>query len=367
LENKTNEIANIKRELQRLEVTNQELLQKNQELEMNKNNFANNHSLERSHGNKPFSCNFCDQCFVQVDEVKEHIKIHNSLLEVEDLKNQVISLQTQVEELEVKLNISQKKEFKKKGKVEDKQEISESGVDQEVVKDILEQRKVMNQSKEKNNNNKNESENKKRKFTCGAKTVKLSKKDHLRVDNETLHEGKKAFKCNDCNKPFLKKSHLTRHEKTHLNRNLVSQDSKRKTYACKTCEKVFGRIEHLKDHTKTVHKRKKPYKCNECTKEFSKKNGLTIHMQSIHNENDPFSCKFCESLFKNRESLATHYSTIHSEEPMRQCKLCKGSQFFSVSNFQSHVTRLHSEDKPKSTTPKTCPICYAEFEPTWLS
>ena len=66
---------------------------------MNKNNFANNHSLERSHGNKPFSCNFCDQCFVQVDEVKEHIKIHNSLLEVEDLKNQVISLQTQVEEL----------------------------------------------------------------------------------------------------------------------------------------------------------------------------------------------------------------------------------------------------------------------------
>ena len=58
----------------------------------------------------------------------------------------------------MKLNISQKKEFKKKGKVEDKQEISESGVDQEVVTDILEQRKVMNQLKEKNNNNENKNE-----------------------------------------------------------------------------------------------------------------------------------------------------------------------------------------------------------------
>ena len=66
---------------------------------MNKNTLANNDSLERNHEIKPFSCNFCDQCFFQVDEVKEHIKIHNSLLEVEDLKNQVISLQTQVEEL----------------------------------------------------------------------------------------------------------------------------------------------------------------------------------------------------------------------------------------------------------------------------
>ena len=39
LENKTKEVANIMQELQRLEVTNEELLQKNQELEMNKNNY----------------------------------------------------------------------------------------------------------------------------------------------------------------------------------------------------------------------------------------------------------------------------------------------------------------------------------------
>ena len=103
LENKTKEVANIMQELQRLEVTNQELLQKNQELGMNKNNFANNHSLERSHENKPFSCKYCDKSFLQVHEVIEHIKIHSSILEVKDLKKQVKSLKTQVKELQVKL------------------------------------------------------------------------------------------------------------------------------------------------------------------------------------------------------------------------------------------------------------------------
>ena len=41
LDEKINELAKIKQELQRVNVTNLELLQKNQELKMNKNNFAN--------------------------------------------------------------------------------------------------------------------------------------------------------------------------------------------------------------------------------------------------------------------------------------------------------------------------------------
>jgi septal ring factor EnvC (AmiA/AmiB activator) len=64
--------------------------------------------------------------------VKEHIKIHTSISEVEDLRNQVKSLKTQVEELEAKLKSSQSKlafqtrkikKFKKKKKMESEQEI----------------------------------------------------------------------------------------------------------------------------------------------------------------------------------------------------------------------------------------------------
>ena len=75
-------------------------------------------SLERYHEVKPFSCKFCDQSFGIV---------HNSISEIEDLKDQVKSLKTQVEELKVKLRNSQKNEFKMKGKMEGKQEIPEAG------------------------------------------------------------------------------------------------------------------------------------------------------------------------------------------------------------------------------------------------
>ena len=69
-------------------------------------------SLGRYHKFKPFLCKFCDQYFGKVHEVEEHVKIHNSISEVKELKDQVIYLKTQIEELEGKLKNSQKSEFK---------------------------------------------------------------------------------------------------------------------------------------------------------------------------------------------------------------------------------------------------------------
>ena len=68
-------------------------------------NMAQYVSLEKCHEIKPFSCKLCSKLFVQVGEVKEHIKVQNFISEV---KEQVKSLKTQVTELEVKLKISQK-------------------------------------------------------------------------------------------------------------------------------------------------------------------------------------------------------------------------------------------------------------------
>ena len=92
-------------------------------------------SLERYPEVKPFSCKFCDESFQQVHEVKEHIKIHVSISEVEDLRNQLKSLKTQVEELEVKLKDSQsklafqtkqKEKSKRKAKIESELDILET-------------------------------------------------------------------------------------------------------------------------------------------------------------------------------------------------------------------------------------------------
>ena len=82
--NKANELSQVKQELQSFKVTNQELLQKIRKLETYKTTFAKNDSSCRNPEIKPFSCKYCDESFVQVHEVKEHIMIHTSNLENDD-------------------------------------------------------------------------------------------------------------------------------------------------------------------------------------------------------------------------------------------------------------------------------------------
>ena len=102
LDIKTEEVDNIKKEIHNFKITNQELLEKMQEVEGKKNN---NDLLERCPEIKPFSCKYCEKSFLQVHKVKEHIKVHNSISE--DLKNELKSLKTLVGELEVKFKKSQ--------------------------------------------------------------------------------------------------------------------------------------------------------------------------------------------------------------------------------------------------------------------
>ena len=88
-------------------VTNQELLQEIQELKTNKNTS----SLESNLKIKPFSYKICCKAFHQVHEVKEHIKIHNPISEVEELRNQVKYLKTQVSQSKLASGTRQKNEL----------------------------------------------------------------------------------------------------------------------------------------------------------------------------------------------------------------------------------------------------------------
>ena len=86
---------------------------------------------------------FCDK----FHEVKVQNNIHNSISEVEDLKNQVKSLEIQIEELRMKLESFQSKpqtrkknRFKQKSEVERKQEKTEQEIG---LEDILKERKYL--------------------------------------------------------------------------------------------------------------------------------------------------------------------------------------------------------------------------------
>ena len=100
------------------------------------------------HEIKPFSCKFCDKSFNQVHEIKEHIKIHNSVLEVENLEKQVKPLKIQVEELEVKLNNSRNSQSNVASKTRQKMNIKKKS-EMEINREIRQQETMYSQEKEK--------------------------------------------------------------------------------------------------------------------------------------------------------------------------------------------------------------------------
>ena len=211
LDDKTNELANTKKELQSVKKTNHELLQKIRELETNKNTLEGNVSLKV----KPFSCRYCNESFVQVHEVKEHIKIHDTYEHLNADENlnfdEMAKMKDQVLLFEQKAKpVKQIVEIKEKAPLESKTNIESL---------VLEGRK---QKKKKNRGVSSNQD--------GNLVVKKKGKEYL---------------CDFCNYVTLVKTNLTRHvDSYHL---------KTKRFKCDMCEKKFYRFDGLKKHSSVLH------------------------------------------------------------------------------------------------------------------
>ena len=213
MDKKIKELANNKQELQSVKVTNEELLQKIQELKLNKKT--------RIQEIKPFSCKYCNKSFFEVHEVKEHIKIHNPISEVEDLRNQVKSLKSQVEELDLKLKNSQTK--------------------------------------------------------LPSQTKKYVKPKITTTGTDSKFDGKKKdFECTTCHVGFTNNSNLKRHV------SYVHEDGKPKRHSCPKCGKSFRTKEYVKEHVEVVHEGKKPFKCDYCDVCFGRKSDRKSHVTFKH-------------------------------------------------------------------------------------
>ncbi|CAB0040823.1 unnamed protein product [Trichogramma brassicae] len=84
---------------------------------------------------------------------------------------------------------------------------------------------------------------------------------------KTVHEGRKDFECDKCEKKFGKKSYLRVHMRTvHEGRKDFTCEKLhegRQDYTCDKCEKRFGQKSHWVLHQKTVHEGRKDYACEE--------------------------------------------------------------------------------------------------------
>ncbi|XP_010584875.1 zinc finger protein 613-like [Loxodonta africana] len=153
------------------------------------------------------------------------------------------------------------------------------------------------------------------------------------TDHQIIHTGEKPYSCNLCGETFFKKFKLSKHyHTTHKGQ---------KPFKCTDCGKAYFHKSKLSNHQKT-HRAEKPYICHECGKGFIQKTHLTIH-QRTHTEEKPYICSECGKGFIQNRHLIIHQRTHTGEKPYA-CSEC-GKGFNQKGHLIIHQ-RTHTGEKP---------------------
>lgn len=162
----------------------------------------------------------------------------------------------------------------------------------------------------------------------------------LTEHQEIVHQGKKPYKCDQCDRSFSKKSHLERHAYVH---------SKDKPLHCLVCGKGFTTGQQLRRHEIT---HTKSFRCpyDGCLESFYKHPQLRSHVLAVHERK--LNCSICNKEFQRPYRLQNHMAKHHNpdvENPY-QCSFASCAKSFRTwSQLQAHV----KNDHPKLR----CPIC----------
>ncbi|GFW68440.1 zinc finger protein 233 [Trichonephila clavipes] len=175
-----------------------------------------------------------------------------------------------------------------------------------------------------------------------------------------VHDDKKPYICEICNKGFSKTGRLKEHSWTHTNE---------KPYVCEMCSKGFSRNGNLKRHLR-IHTEEKPYACEMCNSRFSQTCHLKAHLCILAKEK-PYVCEICKKGFSYPSNLKTHL-LIHTTEKPYVCEMCSKS-FTRNGDLKRHL-RIHTKEKPyvcemcnkgfsqpDGDRFNSCPVIYSQF------
>jgi len=150
------------------------------------------------------------------------------------------------------------------------------------------------------------------------------------------HTGEKPFKCQVCDKAYIRKGDLVTHMRVHTGGE--------KPFPCSnsSCDKTYLRKADLTIHMRT-HTGEKPFKCLQCDRTFIRSSALKTHILYVHGGERPFKCSSCDKAFVRKTTLQTHMRTHTGEKPF-ECLVCR-TFFATKGNRTRHFRLTHTKKK----------------------
>ncbi|XP_063280842.1 zinc finger protein 131-like isoform X2 [Prinia subflava] len=197
----------------------------------------------------------------------------------------------------------------------------------------------------------------------GSATDPSCKQEHMKTHSA------ESYKCDTCNKSYLRESalkqHLTCH---HLDEGSASKKQRpgKKIHICQYCDKQFDHFGHFKEHLRK-HTGEKPFECPNCHEHFARNSTLKCHLTACQSgagakkgRKKLYECQVCNSVFNSWDQFKNHL-VIHTGDKPNHCTLCD-LWFMQGSELRRHLKDMHNISE-QIVTEEVLPVEAMEAEP----
>ncbi|XP_058718257.1 zinc finger protein 131-like isoform X2 [Poecile atricapillus] len=197
----------------------------------------------------------------------------------------------------------------------------------------------------------------------GSATDPSCKQEHMKTHSA------ESYKCDTCNKSYLRESalkqHLTCH---HLDEGSASKKQRpgKKIHICQYCDKQFDHFGHFKEHLRK-HTGEKPFECPNCHEHFARNSTLKCHLTACQSgagakkgRKKLYECQVCNSMFNSWDQFKNHL-VIHTGDKPNHCTLCD-LWFMQGSELRRHLKDMHNISE-RIVTEEILPVEAMEAEP----
>ncbi|XP_063437541.1 uncharacterized protein LOC134718768 [Mytilus trossulus] len=188
-------------------------------------------------------------------------------------------------------------------------------------------------------------------YGCPLCNIGFSKPTELK-NHLDLHENQPTefrFRCEQCPAAFINKQYLILHQAsahteqdTSSHGEQIKSSQEEKAYKCDQCDKSFIRVGNFRTHMKWHENGEDHFKCNLCNRKFLNQESLLIH-ERVHSGNTPYQCGFCSKSYSTIKNLRIHQNRMHKNSKNHVCDHCTAA-FTSMVKLNMH--RLKHFDDP---------------------